>query len=198
MAAFGYFAWGFMFWAFMFWLPGYLGQQYKLNLYAVGMFSILPWAAGTVGAIVGGYLADSFYKRRASIRTRYITMGVAILLTGASLIPIIAAPSLGTVITFISLGIGFGMVTGPLWWVVSIDAAPEQPAAVAGFIDAAFALSGILAPAIMGFVSQSSGSFSGGFIVMIVLALLSGVGLLVFTRERARSSSVPSGGKVTG
>jgi len=55
-----------MFWAFMFWLPGYLGQQYKLNLYAVGMFSILPWAAGTVGAIVGGYLADSFYKRRAS------------------------------------------------------------------------------------------------------------------------------------
>lgn len=197
-AAFGYFAWGFMFWAFMFWLPGYLGQVYKLNLAAVGAFSILPWAAGTVGAIVGGYLADNFYKRRASIRTRFITMGVAILLAGASLIPIIAAPSLGTAITFISLGIGFGMVTGPLWWVVSIDAAPEQPAAAAGFVDAAFALSGIVAPAIMGIVSQSSGSFSGGFIVMIVLAILSGLGLLAFTRERARSSPRAGTGKVTG
>jgi predicted MFS family arabinose efflux permease len=130
-----------------------------------------------------------FYKRRASIRTRFITMGVAILLAGASLIPIIASPSLGVSITFISLGIGFGMVTGPLWWVVSIDAAPEQPAAAAGFVDAAFALSGIVAPALMGFVSQATGSFSSGFMVMIILALLSGLGLLLFTRERGRQAS---------
>ncbi|MDQ0189915.1 MFS transporter [Alicyclobacillus cycloheptanicus] len=188
-SAFGYFAWGFMFWAFMYWLPGYLGQVYKLNLAAVGAFSVLPWAAGTVGAVLGGYLVDVFYKRRASIRTRFITMGVAILLAGASLIPIIASPSLGVSITFISLGIGFGMVTGPLWWVVSIDAAPEQPAAAAGFVDAAFALSGIVAPALMGFVSQATGSFSSGFMVMIILALLSGLGLLLFTRERGRQAS---------
>jgi len=185
-SAFGYFAWGFMFWAFMFWLPGILGQQYHLNLAAVGVFSILPWAAGTVGALVGGYLVDIFYKKKAGIRARFITMGVAILLAGASLIPIIAAPSLGTAITFISLGIGFGMMTGPLWWVVSIDAAPEQPGAAAGFVDAAFALSGIVAPSVMGFVSQATGSFSSGFVIMIILALISGVGLLLFTRNRPR------------
>lgn len=186
-SAFGYFAWGFMFWAFMYWLPGYLGQQYHLNLGAVGAFSVLPWAAGTVGALVGGYLVDIFYKRKASIRARFVIMGVAILLAGASLIPIIATPSLGTSITFISLGIGFGMMTGPLWWVVSIDAEPEQPAAAAGFVDAAFALSGIVAPSVMGFVSQATGSFSSGFVVMIILALLSGVGLLIFTRNRSRT-----------
>lgn len=188
-SAFGYFAWGFMFWAFMFWLPGYLGQVYHLNLAAVGAFSIVPWAAGTVGAIVGGYLVDVFYKRNAGIRSRFITMGIAILLAGASLIPIIASPTLGTSITFISLGIGFGMVTGPLWWVASIDAAPEQPAAAAGFVDAAFALSGIVAPPVMGIISQATGSFSSGFVVMIVLAILSGVGLLLFTRNRSRVSS---------
>lgn len=188
-SAFGYFAWGFMFWAFMYWLPGYLGQQYHLNLAAVGAFSILPWAAGTVGALVGGYLVDIFYKKQAGIRARFVTMGVAILLAGASLIPIIAAPSLGTSITFISLGIGFGMMTGPLWWVVSIDAAPEQPAAAAGFVDAAFALSGIVAPSVMGFVSQATGSFSSGFVVMIILAILSGAGMLAFTRNRPRVAS---------
>ncbi|MHB1630367.1 MAG: MFS transporter [Bacilli bacterium] len=181
--AFGYFAWGFMFWGFMFWLPGYLGQQYHLNLYAVGAFTVLPWAVSTVGALVGGTLVDRMFKRSADIRYRFRTMGVALLLAGAALIPIIASPSLGVAITFISLGVGFGMITGPLWWVVSIDAAPDQPAAAAGFVDAAFALSGIVAPAIMGFVSQTTGSFGSGFVVMVVLAVLSGVGLLVFTHR---------------
>lgn len=186
-AAIGYFAWGFMFWAFMFWLPGYLGQVYHLNLASVGAFSVIPWAAGTVGAFVGGFIADMLVKRNAGPRSRFVLTGIAILLAGASLIPIIITPSLGTAITFISIGIGFGMITGPLWWVMSIESEPQQPAAAAGFVDAAFALSGIVAPSVMGFTSQMTGSFSSGFIVMIVLALISGIGLVAMTRNHSKS-----------
>ncbi|MCL6514700.1 MAG: MFS transporter [Alicyclobacillus sp.] len=197
LTAIGYFAWGFMFWAFMFWLPGYLGQVYHLNLEAVGAFSVLPWLAGTIGAILGGYCVDAFYKRNANIRARFITMGIAILLAGLSMVPVIIYPTLTTSVTFISLAIGFGMITGPLWWVVSIDAEPEQPAAAAGFVDAAFALSGIVAPAVMGFVSQATGSFGSGFVVMAILALIGGLGLLLLTRERPRSISVAMTDKPT-
>lgn len=184
MVALGYFAWGYMFWAFMFWLPGYLGQAFHLNLYAVGAFTVLPWAAATAGAIVGGVLVDKLFKRNPRHRSRFIVMGVALLLAGLSLIPIIVSPSLTTAMIFISLGVGFGMVTGPLWWVTSIDAAPDQPAVAAGFVDAAFALSGIVAPAVMGFIAQATGSFSSGFAVMAVLAIIGAGGLLFATRER--------------
>lgn len=184
MVALGYFAWGYMFWAFMFWLPGYLGQAFHLNLYAVGVFTVLPWAAATVGAIVGGVIVDRIFKKNPRHRPRFIVMGVALLLAGLSLIPIVVSPSLTTAIIFISLGVGLGMVTGPLWWVTSIDAAPEQPAVAAGFVDAAFALSGIVAPAVMGFIVQATGSFSSGFVVMAILAVIGAGGLLLMTREQ--------------
>lgn len=184
MLAIGYFAWGYMFWAFMYWLPGYLGQTFHLNLATVGAFSVLPWALATVGAIVSGVIVDRLFKKTPKHRPRFIVMGIALLLAGVSLIPIIAAPSLTTAIIFISLGVGFGMVTGPLWWVTAIDAEPNQPAIAAGFVDAAFALSGIVAPAVMGFIVQVTGAFGSGFAVMAVLAVIGAGCLLFVTREQ--------------
>lgn len=184
MSAIGYFAWGYMFWAFMYWLPGYLGQTFHLNLTSVGLFSVLPWALATVGAIVSGFVVDRIFKRNPKRRPRFIVMGLALLLAGISLIPIVAAPSLTTALIFISLGVGFGMVTGPLWWVTAIDAEPQQPAVAAGFVDAAFALSGIVAPAVTGFIAQATGSFSSGFGLMAALAIIGAICLLFITREQ--------------
>jgi predicted MFS family arabinose efflux permease len=68
-------------------------------------------------------------------------MGVALLLSGCSLVPLLISPTLTVAIISISLGVGFGFVTGGIWWVASIDAAPDQPGSAAGFADASFALS---------------------------------------------------------
>lgn len=183
MVALGFFCWGYMFWGFLYWLPGYLGQVYHLNITSVGLFSVLPWAAGVVGALAGGALMDGLYARTGRIRSRFVAMGIALLLAGGSLIPVFVSPSLTTSLIFISAGIGFGFVTGGFWWVASIDAAPDQPAFAAGFADAAFALAGLIAPAAMGFIVQSTGSFSSGFVVMAVLALVGAGGMILFTRE---------------
>jgi len=191
----GYFAWGFIFWAFMYWLPEYLGKSYGLSITEVGAFAVAPWAAGVVGAIIGGVLVDRIYARTRKIRSRFMIMGVALLLAGASLIPILVAPSLVTAIVFISLGVGFGFVTGGIWWVAAIDAEPSRPGSAAGFADACFALSGIVAPLAMGLIVEATGTFASGFAVMIVLALLAAV-LFLFgtrepTREEAETAAVP-------
>lgn len=185
----GYFAWGFIFWAFMYWLPEYLGKSYGLSITEVGAFAVAPWAAGVVGAAIGGVLVDRIYARTRKIRSRFMIMGVALLLAGASLIPIVVAPSLVTAIVFISLGVGFGFVTGGIWWVAAIDAEPSRPASAAGFADACFALSGIVAPLVMGLIVQATGTFASGFAVMIVLALLAAVLFLFGTREPARPAA---------
>jgi sugar phosphate permease len=183
----GYFAWGFIFWSFMYWLPSYLRQVYNLNIYTIGYFTILPWAVSTVTTIIGGFLADKFNVNKYGLKSRFRIMGVAMLLAGASLIPIISAPSVLGAVIFISLGVGFGFLTGSLWWVVAIEASPEQPGAASGFVDAGFAISGIVAPFIMGFVKQITGSFNGGFILMIIFALISAFSLLFLTKEREQN-----------
>jgi nitrate/nitrite transporter NarK len=180
----GYFAWGFMFWGFLYWLPSYLSKSFGLSLTAVGAFSVAPWAAGLVGAVIGGVLVDRMYKKSRRIRSRFMIIGIALLLSGASMIPVIVAPSLVTALTSISLGVGFGFITGGIWWVVSIDAEPSQPASAAGFADAAFALSGIVAPSVMGFIVQGTNTFTSGFVTMAVLAVVAAVLMIGCTRER--------------
>ncbi|MQY16974.1 MFS transporter [Nocardia macrotermitis] len=185
----GYFAWGYIFWAFMYWLPEYLSTSYHLSVKQVGAFTVAPWAAGVVGALIGGVLVDKVYARTGKIRSRFTIMGIALLLAGAALIPIVSAPSLVTAVVFISIGVGCGFVTGGIWWVAAIDAEPSQPGTAAGFADACFALSGVVAPLVMGFIVQSTGTFASGFVVMVVLALL-GAGLMLFgTREPARETT---------
>lgn len=180
----GYFAWGFMFWGFMYWLPSFLSDAYGLSVEQAGAFSIAPWACGIVGALAGGVIVDRVYRRSRRIRSRFAVMGVALLLAGCSLVPLAIAPTLTVALTSISLGVGFGFVTGGIWWVAAIDAAPDQPGSAAGFADAAFAASGIVAPSMMGFIVSSTGSFTSGFVVMAGLALVGALLMLLVPRER--------------
>lgn len=181
--AVGYFAWGFMFWGFMYWLPDYLSSEFQLSITEVGLFTVAPWAAGIVGALIGGVITDRVFARTGSERSRLTIMGTALLLSGAALIPIITAPSLTVAVTFISIGVGLGFVTGGIWWVAAIDAAPSQPGVAAGFADAAFALSGIVAPSVMGLIVSVTGSFSSGFVVMTVLAVVGAGAMLVLPKR---------------
>lgn len=185
----GYFAWGFMFWAFMYWLPSFLSEGYGLSLKEAGAFSIAPWACGIVGALAGGVIVDRVYRRSPRIRSRFAVMGAALLLAGCSLVPLAISPTLTVALISISLGVGFGFVTGGIWWVAAIDAAPDQPGSAAGFADAAFASSGIVAPSVMGFIVAGTGSFTSGFVVMAGLAVAGALLMLLVPREPARTAA---------
>jgi sugar phosphate permease len=190
MVALGFFCWGYIFFGLMYWLPGYLAHTYSLNLASVGWFSVIPWACGIVGSLIGGTIMDTISRRTGKMRPTYIVMGIAVFLSGASMIPVFLFHSLGISITFISLGVGFGFVTAGFWWVGSIEACPDQPGFAAGLVDACFGVSGIVAPIIMGFIVQRTGSFQNGFLVMFAVALIGAAGLVLFTRERSSLLSV--------
>jgi MFS-type transporter involved in bile tolerance (Atg22 family) len=49
-------------------------------------------------------------------------------------------------------------------------------------MDAAFALAGILAPSLTGFISHVTGSFNSAFILMMILTTLSALGIILFQK----------------
>jgi sugar phosphate permease len=192
LVAIGFFSWGFMFWGFMYWLPEYLQRAHGLSLESVGAFSIAPWAAGVVGALVGGVLVDRLYTRTGNPKTRLTIIGCALLLAAAALIPVFLTSSLTVALIFISVGVGCGFVTGGIWFVASIDAEPNQPASAAGFVDAAFALAGIIAPSIMGFVVDNTGTFTSGFVLMSCLVGASALLLLLASKDPRKNVATPA------
>lgn len=180
--AIGFFAWGYIFWGLLYWLPGYLGKVYQLDIKAVGTFGVIPWAAGILGALIGGLVLNRMYAMTDKFYPRCVVMAFCVLLAGLCMVPVFLIHSLNVAIIFISLGIGFGFVTAGFWWVASIETSPDQPGFAAGLVDAAFAASGILAPIVMGYVVEYTGNFDGGFVAMLLVAIVGSLAMVVFTR----------------
>ncbi|HEY6456108.1 MAG TPA: MFS transporter [Steroidobacteraceae bacterium] len=180
--AFGFFSWGYIFWGLLYWLPGYLSATYGLDIKSVGLFSSLPWAAGVVGALAGGLMLKKLYLVTQRLYLRCVVMAFFVLLAGMCMIPVFLIHSLTVAVTFISLGVGFGFVTAGFWWVASIETSPDQPGLAAGLVDASFAASGIATPIIMGYTVEYTGSFDGGFLTMMVIAVAGSLAMVVFTR----------------
>jgi hypothetical protein len=68
--------------------------------------------AGVVGALVGGIFVDRIFAKTGRVCSRFTIIGIALLFSGAPLTAILAAPSLTTALISISLGVGFGFITG--------------------------------------------------------------------------------------
>lgn len=181
--AFGFFAWGYIFWGLLYWLPGYLSKTYHLDIKSVGLFSVIPWAAGVVGALIGGLVLKRLSMVSRRLYPRCAVMAVCVLLAGICMVPVFLIHSLGAALTFISLGVGFGFVTAGFWWVGSIETSPDQPGFAAGLVDASFAASGIAAPIVMGYVVEYTGSFNGGFVTMMIVAVAGFLVMTMFTKD---------------
>lgn len=187
--AIGFFAWGYTFWGIMYWLPGYLETAYNLDLASIGLFSVLPWLFGIVGALLGGLILGRMQRRDPRLYPRCVVMGLFVLLVGLCMVPVFFVPSLWVSIAFISLGVGAGFVTGGFWWVAAIETMPRQPALAAGVVDAAFALSGIIAPIAIGYLVEFTGSFVAGFAVMAAVAVVGALSLMLLARPAAAEKS---------
>jgi MFS family permease len=151
-------------------------------------------AYGIAGSLIGGTIIDTISRRTGRMQPTYIVMGIAVFLSGASMIPVFLFHSPGISITFISLGVGFGCVTAGFWWVGPIEACHDQPCFPAGFVDACFGISGIVAPIIMGFIWQRTRSFENGSLTMFSVALIGAAGLVLFTIERTSQQEAEANG----
>jgi MFS family permease len=160
-----------------------------------GFISILPWVFGAVTVLLTGWISQVMLARGFTTRGARGVLGAAPLIAGGAILAVLphVAPG-GLMVALLVVGAGLCgsiyVVCAPM---IGEFTPVSQRGAVIAIYGALYALAGILAPAVMGSVIQSSATLLDGYmrgytinaVIMIASGLL-GLLLLWPNTERAR------------
>jgi sugar phosphate permease len=180
---FVWFAYDITMWGFMAWLPSYLVQQRGFSLVKMGITASLPFFAGAVGLVAGGYISDRFFSRN-----RHILFAASALL-GSFLLYLVystASPSMAVVYMAVD-GFIFAFAVGVFWGIPMTVLPKEVMGASAATINFGGQIAGFLSPLVMGFLVQKSGGTFGNAFLFLIIATVAAVAVSLTIRERIPS-----------
>jgi D-galactonate transporter len=167
--------------AFWFWMPTMLQRLTGwTDVSKIGWIGAVPFIGGLVGMLLLGSNSDRTGERRWHFAIPQLTAAVA-------LIAWLALPHSNVLLIALFTLVGFGTVAYlPSFWALpSAFLSSSAAAAAIGFINCTASIGGYFGPKIIGDISQRTGSFNGGFAVMIVCFVIASVLVLVCPRERS-------------
>ncbi|MDZ4834620.1 MAG: MFS transporter [Candidatus Melainabacteria bacterium] len=181
---YAFFAFGYTLFFALTWLPGYFKMQFGLNLKEIGIFLIAPWLTAAILLALAGFLSDWLWQKTGSMRVaRSHMIWICQLISGICFIPMLfLGNDLNASLIMISLGIGFGLMPNACFYALNCDLAKDRAATSLGLMDSFFALAGILAPSLTGWLSDLTGSFNAAFALLIFFTLTSVAAVLIFQK----------------
>jgi sugar phosphate permease len=158
------------FWGFTTWLPTYLVKARGFSMAQMGVAASLPFVAGTVGCICGGWVSDRYFSthRRMPILTMQLMSAVLLYLT-------FVAKSVTILMICQSLA-GFCLAAFfSAFWAMPMNTVPKKLMGIAsGFINMAGQIAAFLSPVLIGFlVGAAEGSYEGTFTLLIASIFVS-------------------------
>ena len=165
--------------AFWFWFPTMLQRLTGwTDVQRIGWVGAIPFVAGLIGMLLLGWNSDRTRERRWHFAVPQLT-GAAALAAWFFL------PHSNVLLVVVFSLIGFGTTAYlPSFWALPSSLLTSSAAAAAvGFINCTASIGGFVGPKIIGNLSQSSGSFRGGFIFMIACWVIASLLVLLCPRE---------------
>ena len=165
--------------AFWFWFPTMLQRLTGwTDVQKIGWVGAIPFVAGLIGMLLLGWNSDRTGERRWHFAIPQLTAALALsawLLAPHSVVMLIVVFSL--------IGFGTTAYLPSFWALPSSLLASSAAAAAVGFINCTASIGGFVGPKIIGNLSQSTGSFRGGFIFMIACWVIASLLVLLCPRE---------------
>src|SRR5262249_42247439 len=165
---------------FVSWLPGYLMLERKMTLLKSGVVSALPFWAGLLGTLGGGWLGDHLIQRGVSTTiSRKSIIGAGLSVSTVLVITAAYVQQSWLAVTLLTLCVGFlRLATGSVNS-FPIDLAPlPMVGALTGVQNFFGSIGALLAPIITGYIVNATGSFAGSFVVAGGMALFGAVSYL--------------------
>ncbi|BBQ02548.1 MFS transporter (plasmid) [Burkholderia sp. SFA1] len=182
--AFAFFGYAYILYFFLSWFPTYLTMAHHLSIQKMSIVSVIPWAVGVTGLVAGGYACDwlvrktgrAIFSRKIVLITSLGAGAVCIGLTGT-------VTELKSAVALMAVAVFFMYASFNTYFAIVLDTVEKRRVgAVGGFVHFIANLAGIVAPALTGFLVQSSGSFKSAFVLTGIIAALGALFVAVFVR----------------
>jgi MFS family permease len=176
------------FWGFTSWLPTYLVKERGFSMIEMGGAASLPFFAGTLGSIVGGWLSDRYYSRHRK------WLIIAVELSSAALLYLsFTASSVMLLLIFQSLAGFFLLAFFSTFWALPMNSVPKVMMGItSGTINMAGQIAAFVAPMLMGFLAQAyAGDFRLTTMILVGSLLLSAAIVLTIPDKRHAEGEAP-------
>ena len=167
--------------AFWFWFPTMLQRLTGwTDVQRIGWVGAIPFLAGLIGMLILGWSSDRMGERRWHFAIPQLTAALAL-----SVWFFIPHSNILLILVFTLLGFGTVAYLPSFWALPSAFLTSSAAAAAIGFINCTASIGGFVGPKIIGNLSQRTGSFTAGFIFMIVCFTIASLLVLLCPRERS-------------
>jgi ACS family glucarate transporter-like MFS transporter len=174
----------YLFYLFVTWLPGYLVLSRGFSIIKMGWYASLPWVAGCLAQPMAGWISDSLIRRGVSVTVSRKSIIIAMQLLAASVILAGRVNDALTAVWLLTLSVACESAATSILWTTCADVSPGAEAgSLAGIMNSAGALAGILAPTVTGFLAKNSGSFQLPLLVGGIMVLLAAAAMLFIVEE---------------
>jgi len=188
----GYYCVGAFWFGIMTWGPSYLSSALHLDIKSIGGAIFIIYGVGVAVEIVGGWSTDKWRQKGGDIntvmRTLLVIFGVGM---AAGMFMVTRSTSVIEALVWLAVAVAFERVAGCLYW--SIPPAISQRkdvGTIAGCMNLAGNIAGVLTPIIIGLLVSSTGSYNLALMMFVCFGL--GISVAsVFINYGRKIGSVP-------
>jgi len=180
-----FFIFGYILFFALFWIPGYLEKIHHVSIRDAGWIVMLPWLFASILILLGGAASDFLMKKTRSLRyARVYPTACSLLIAGLAFYLLSRATHLHTAVLLVSVGLGFTFAINAPIYAFNADLFPSREATAQGISGFFFSLAGIVAPALTGWLVQTSGNFKLAIFVVACLAVFAAGIAFAFQRPQ--------------
>jgi ACS family hexuronate transporter-like MFS transporter len=165
-----------------------------LSLKDMSITNVIPWAVGCCGLLAGGFICDALSKRIGNaLLARKIVLVTC--LGGAAVCVALAGVVTGLVeaVSLMTVAVTFLFISGNAYWAILQDTIPpSRMGGVGGFVAMLATTSGIIGPAITGYLVQASGAFTSAFALAGAISLGGALLVAIFVKPITGAASAAS------
>lgn len=196
----GYFGCIYVTWLYTAWLPGYLEIERHFTVSKTGIVAAIPFAFGVVGGVLGGAVVDLLARRGVDpLTARKLPMAGSLVLT--ALFTLVAAETASDALAIACISASLFLVylcSSSAWAMASVAAPANCTASIGSMQNFGGYVGGALAPTVTGYIVQSTGHFSLGFVTAAVIALVAAAGYWTMIQAPVPAADPAPGGPLPG
>lgn len=178
---FVYFIFGYILFFGFIWLPGFIERMYGITLQKTSVLVMVMWIVISIFTWGGGWISDFLKRKYSSIRVaRVYPIMVGMTLSAICFFLFLLLNQFVAHLILMTLGLGFAFLVNAPIYSLSTDLFPNHEGKAQGIAGCFFALSGIVSPALTGYLVQISGNFQVAIFFVSFLSLTASLLSLIF------------------